>query len=61
MTITSKNNLARELREDVCKKAKAELDYIKFFILGFNGIVREVQDEETVDRLINEKQFNENG
>lgn len=45
MTITSKNNLARELREDVCKKAKAELDYIKFFILGFNGIVREVQDE----------------
>lgn len=29
--------------------------------MGFNGLVREVQDEETVDRLINEKQYNENG
>ena len=61
MTLTSKNNLARELREDVCKKSETNMDFIKFFILGFNGVVREVQDDETVDRLINEKQFNENG
>ena len=29
------------------------MDFVKFFILGFNGAVREVQDDETVDRLIN--------
>lgn len=53
MTITSKNNIASELREDACQKAEAKLDFVKFFILGFNGAVREVQDDETVDRLIN--------
>lgn len=53
MTLSSKNNLARELREDACKKGEVEMDYVKFFILGFNGAIREVQDEETVDRLIN--------
>lgn len=45
MTLTSKNNLARELREDACKKGSVEMDYVKFFILGFNGTVREVRDD----------------
>lgn len=30
-------------------------------MLGFNGAIREVKDEESIDRLINEKQFNESG
>ena len=37
------------------------MEYVKFFILGFNGSIREVSDDETVDKLINQKQFNENG
>jgi len=29
-----------------------------FFVSGFNGSVRKVEDTETVDRLTNEKQLN---
>lgn len=53
MTVSSKNNIVRELREDVVEKTKSSLEEMKFFILGFNGKIRMVSDEETVDQLIN--------
>ena len=59
ITLASKNNLVKDLREDLAAKTKTELNEILFFVSGFNGAVRKVDDMETVDRLINEKQLNE--
>lgn len=39
-----KNNLVRELREDLATKTKTSLSEILFFVSGFNGSVRKVDD-----------------
>lgn len=58
MTLTSKNNLVKDLREDVAEKTKTEQSQILFVVSGFNGSVRLVKDDETVDKLTNQKQLN---
>ncbi len=53
ITLTSKNNQVKELREDLASKTKTNVNQILFFVSGFNGSVRKVDDTETVDKLIN--------
>lgn len=43
----------KELREDLATKTKTNVNQILFFVSGFNGSVRKVDDTETVDKLIN--------
>ena len=53
--------MALDIIEDVAKKSKLPSSSIKLWMLGFNGPIREVRNEESIDKLINEKQFNEGG
>lgn len=44
MTLTSKNNLVKQLRDDIATKSKTDPKQILFVVSGFNGTVRMVND-----------------